>query len=58
MGVGRETQQNGIVYTGEFKNGKKNGKGIKNFPDGTVQKGLFINGEFKLAFQFKDSEIF
>lgn len=34
----------GRKYVGKWKNGRLHGKGAKHYPDGTVQKGTFVNG--------------
>ncbi len=57
-GVGRATYPNGSVYIGEWRNNNPNGKGILFFADSNVQKGLFKDGKFKLAFEFKNSDLF
>jgi hypothetical protein len=33
------------------------GKGVLTFPDGTVEKGMFIDGEFKLGFDFNEDDL-
>jgi hypothetical protein len=33
-------------YSGEFKDGKWNGQGTFTNADGTVEKGIFRDGEF------------
>ena len=42
-------------YIGEWKAGLEHGKGINIREDGTVQKGLFIAGKFKLAVDFDEN---
>ena len=39
-------QYNGCKYIGGFKDGLFHGQGTMTWPDGTVQKGLWIDGEF------------
>ena len=38
---------NVAVYEGEFKNDKREGKGIFKFPDGGVYEAEFLNGLFQ-----------
>jgi len=38
---------NGDFYEGEWKNGKKEGKGIKSFVDrGEIYEGYFLEGDY------------
>jgi hypothetical protein len=41
-------------YIGEWKAGLEHGKGINTMEDGTVQKGMFIAGQFKAAVDFDE----
>ena len=41
-------------YIGEWKAGLEHGKGINTMEDGTVQKGMFIAGKFKVAVDFDE----
>ena len=36
----------GSKYVGEVKNGKRHGQGTYTHADGTVEKGIWKNGEF------------
>lgn len=36
----------GVVYTGEYKDGMINGKGKMTFKNGTVYEGDFVDGQF------------
>ena len=46
-GDGKYIYKNGNFYIGEWKEGKKHGKGIKFDKDGNViLKGKFNNGDF------------
>jgi len=49
-GKGRYVYSDGSVYEGEFKNGKKDGRGVytygsKSINDGSVYKGYFTQGK-------------
>ena len=39
------TWKNGTKYTGEWKEGKENGYGLKLYFDGRVESGIFQNGK-------------
>ena len=43
---GTYTFPDGESHIGEWKNGLPNGLGIRTYPDGTVEKGMFENGKF------------
>ena len=47
-------QKIGCSYVGEINQGNAHGKGILTQNDGTVEKGMFINGKFKLAVDFPE----
>ena len=36
----------GDKYVGEWKDGKRRGRGTYTYADGTVEKGIWKNGEF------------
>lgn len=36
-----------MLYTGQWKQGKKWGRGKELFPDGSYYKGDFVNGEYE-----------
>jgi hypothetical protein len=40
------TYPDGRKYSGEFKDGEKNGQGAMVYPDGKKLEGTFKNGEF------------
>jgi len=44
-GYGTTRDENGISYSGHFKNGKENGFGIYRFPSGEKFVGYFKNGQ-------------
>lgn len=46
-GFAKQLHPSGNVYIGEFKNGKRHGKGKVIFTNGTVEEGWFENGTFK-----------
>ena len=46
-GQGRYVYQDGRVYEGQWKNGKRHGQGTLTFPDGRVRKGIWKNGQFQ-----------
>lgn len=37
----------GTKYTGDWVEGKANGKGVKVLPNGTVFDGMWIDGKFE-----------
>ena len=43
---GTYTSANGDKYVGEFKDGKKNGKGTYTYTSGTAQEGIWKDNEF------------
>ena len=43
IGMGRLFKKDGSVHTGEFENGKANGKGVFIFPDGSYYEGNMKN---------------
>ena len=45
MVTGKLTFKNGDIYEGDFRNGKRTGKGIFYWKDGNVYKGDFVNGK-------------
>ena len=46
-GNGKYIFEDGEYYIGEFKNDKRNGKGIEYYKNGNIKyEGEFINGEF------------
>ena len=46
-GNGKYIFEDGEYYIGEFKNNKRNGKGIEYYKNGNIKyEGEFINGEF------------
>lgn len=45
-GIGKLERNDGSVYIGEFRKQRLDGKGIKTYPDGRVEKGLFKDDEF------------
>jgi hypothetical protein len=51
-GIGRFTWSTGKSYLGEYSEDEINGKGILTYPDGTIDKGLFVNSVFKAAHDF------
>jgi len=46
MDMGTYTYANGVKYTGEFKYGFTNGKGVEIYPDGRRQEGYWTMGEY------------
>jgi hypothetical protein len=44
--IGKDTNQYGETYEGEYVNGLKHGKGKLTFSDGRVYEGDFVNGKF------------
>ena len=44
-GYGTATYANGDKYVGEYKDDKRHGQGTFTFADGTVEKGIWENGE-------------
>lgn len=46
-GNGIQRSQSGNIYAGNFKNGKKNGKGEYSYSDGSTYKGTFENSCLK-----------
>ena len=47
-GQGTETKANGTTYTGQWKDGKRNGRGtltLPAFPDGITYTGQWKDGE-------------
>ena len=46
-GYGIKIYDIGAKYAGEFKDGKKDGKGTFTYPDGTVRKGKWINDVYQ-----------
>jgi len=56
-GIGKGTFPSGRSYLGEFKESKPHGKGIRNLPDGTRQKGWFAQGEFIFSYDFDEAII-
>jgi len=57
QGVGKATYSDGQVYFGQWKDFRYHGKGVLTHPDGTVQKGMFIEGEFKLKVDFNENDL-
>ena len=46
-GYGTFIWPSGNKYVGEWKDGKKHGQGTYTYADGTIEKGLWENDEFK-----------
>ena len=46
---GIHTFANGNKYTGEWRNNKRNGQGTFTWADGTVEEGIWKDGEFQYA---------
>ena len=57
-GIGKLERNDGSVYIGEFRKQRLDGRGIRTYPDGRVEKGLFKDDEFIQAFHFDDSDLF
>ena len=55
-GFGHAFYVDGSSYTGHWNLGVRHGKGIQRQKDGTIQKGLFMNGKFKLAHDFVEDQ--
>ena len=36
----------GTTYTGDWIDGKANGKGVKTLPNGTAYDGMWVEGKF------------
>ena len=36
--------ENGDIYDGDYKNDKREGKGIFNYSNGEIEMGNFVNG--------------
>jgi hypothetical protein len=43
--VNVHTYDNGDIYEGEWKNGRKHGKGTMNYADGKKYTGVWVNDE-------------
>ena len=43
-GMGRLTWANGSKFVGNFKKGKRHGKGLFTFPDGRREQGEWVHG--------------
>ena len=56
-GNGQMVDYEGAIYIGRFKNGLAHGQGKKTYPNGMVEEGEFIEGEFKKPFQCKTAKI-
>ena len=53
IGLGKFRDSRGS-YIGELNGGDPHGKGILTLPDGTVKKGMWIAGKFKVAVDFPE----
>jgi len=57
-GVGRNEFLDGSIYIGQFSEHSANGKGIRTYTDGRVEKGLWKDNEFLVAWNFKEFDFF
>ena len=53
-------KHNGYKYTGYFRDGKPEGQGREDFPDGASYKGMFMNGQAngRGVYVFADKDVY
>jgi uncharacterized protein (TIGR02145 family) len=56
-GLGKMMYKDGRIYEGQRQDGQPNGKGAMFLADKTVQKGVFVNGEFQKPYACKSVTI-